>query len=64
MRMSLFCLLFRIDQAKEAMEGTTESVNPMDPDPSISGPSDSAKSKHASTRALLKISQDMARVLD
>ena len=46
------------------MEGTIESVNPMDLDPSVSGPSDSARSEHASTEVLLKISQDMARVLD
>ena len=36
----------------------------MNLDPSISGPSDSAKSEHVSTEALLKFSQDMARVLD
>ena len=36
----------------------------MDLDPSISGPSDSIRSEHASTEALLKISQDMVRVLD
>ena len=46
------------------MEGTTESVNPMDLDPSVSGPSYFGRSKHASNEALLKISQDMARVLD
>ena len=62
--MSLLCLLFRMDQAQEAVEGTTESVNPMDLDPSVSSPSDSARSEHASTEALLKISQNMARVLD
>ena len=36
----------------------------MDRDPSVYGPSDSARSEHASTEALVKISQDMARVLD
>ena len=46
------------------MEGTAENVNPMDLDPSISGPSDFVRSEHASTESLLKISQDMARVLD
>ena len=46
------------------MEEIAESVNPMDLDPSISGPSDSARSDHVSTKALLKISQDIARVLD
>ena len=64
MRMSMFCLLFRIDQAQEAMEETTRSVNPMDLDPSVSSPSGSTRSDHASTEALLKISQDMASVLD
>ena len=33
-------------------------------DPSVSGPFDLARSEHVSTEALLKISQDMARVLD
>ena len=42
------------------MEGKVESVNPMDLDPSVSSPSDSTRSEHASTEALLKISQDMA----
>ena len=46
------------------MEGIAESVNPMDLDPSVSGPSDSTRSEHASIEALLKLSQDMARVLD
>ena len=46
------------------MEETTESVNPMDLDPSVSGSSGPARSEHASTEALLKISQDMVRVLD
>ena len=51
-------------RSREAVEETVESVNPMDLDPSVFGPSDSARSEHASTEALLKISQDMARVLD
>ena len=62
--MSLFCLLFGMDRSQEAVEGTVESVNPMDLHPFVSGPSDFARSEHASTEALLKISQDMARVLD
>ena len=36
----------------------------MDLDPSVSGPTEPARSEHVSTEALLKISQDMARVLD
>ena len=46
------------------MEETVESVNPMDFDPSISSPSYFVRSEHASIEALLKISQDMARVID
>ena len=46
------------------MEETTESVNPMDLDPSVSGSYGTTRSEHALTEALLKISQDMARVLD
>ena len=53
-----------MDQAQEVVEGTVESIDPMDHDPSVSGMSDSARSEHASNEALLKISQDMARVLD
>ena len=64
MWMSLFCILSRMDQSQEVVEEIAESVNPMDLDPSVSGPSDSARSEHASTESLLKISQDMARVLD
>ena len=64
MQMSLFCILPRIDQSHEAMEETAESVNPMDLDPSVSSSSGSAKSEHASTEALLKISQDKTRALD
>ena len=62
--MSLFCILSRMDQSQEAVEETAESVNHVDLDASVSSPSGSARSEHASTEALLKISQDMARVLD
>ena len=62
--MSLFYVLARMDQSQEVVEEIVESVNPMDLDPSVSVPSRSARSEHASTKALLKISQDMARVLD
>ena len=64
MRMPLFCLLSIMDRSHEAIEETTESVNPMDLDPSFSGSSHSARNEHASIEALLKISQDMTRVLD
>ena len=46
------------------MEKTTESVNPMDLDPSISGLCEPASGEHVSIEALIKISKDMARVLD
>ena len=47
MRMSLFCILSIMDRSHEAIEETAESVNPMDLDPSVSGPSDSVRSEHA-----------------
>ena len=62
MRMSLFCLLSRLDPPHEAVDETTESVNPLDP--SASGPSESTMNENASTEALIKVSQDTARVLD
>ena len=46
------------------MEETAERVNPMDLNPSVSSLFDSTRSEHVSTKELLKISQDMARVLD
>ena len=48
-----------MDQTQEVVEGTVESVIPY-----VSGPSGSDRSEHDSTEALVKISQDMARVLD
>ena len=62
MRMSLFSVLSRMDPPEEAIDETTENVNPLDQ--STSGPSDSTKNECASTEALVKISQDMAMVLD
>ena len=62
--MSLFCILTIMDQSHEVVVETTESVNPMDLDPFVSGPSDSDRSEHVSTKVLLKISQDLARVSD
>ena len=52
-----------MDQAQEVGEEIVESVHPMDLDPSVSGLSGLARSEHASTKEL-KISQDMAWVLD
>ena len=46
------------------MEEAIESVNLMDLDSFVSGLSDLARSEHVSIEALLKISQDMIRVLD
>ena len=62
MRMSLFCVFSRMDPPQEAVDETAESVNPWDQ--SASGPSKSTINDNASTEALIKISQDMARVLD
>ena len=62
MRMSLFCVLSRMDPPQEAVDETAKSVNPLDQ--SGSGLSDSTTNEYASTEALVKISQDMARVLD
>ena len=64
LHMSLFCILSRMDRSQEVIKEIAKSVNPMDLDPYVSGMSDSVGSEHASTEALLKISQDMARVLD
>ena len=62
MWMSLFCVVSRMDPPQEAVDEIAESVNPLDQ--SASGPSDSTTNEYASTKALVKISQDMARVLD
>ena len=62
MRMSLFFILSRMDPPQEAVDETTESVNPLDQ--SASSPYDSTTNEYASIEALVKISQDMARVLD
>ena len=58
----MFCVLSRMDPPQEAVDEIAESVNPLDQ--SASGPSDSTKNEYASTEALVKISQDMERVLD
>ena len=47
---------------QEAVDETAESLNPLDQ--SASGSSDSTTNEYASTKALVKISQDMERVLD
>ena len=62
MRISLFCVLSRMDPPHEVVDKTAESVNPLDQ--SASSPSESTINENASTEALIKISQDMARVLD
>ena len=51
-----------MDPPQEAVDETTESVNPLDQ--YASGPSDSMTNEYSSTEALVKISQDMAKVLD
>ena len=60
--MSLFCILSRMDPPQEGVDETAESVNPLYQ--SSSSPSDSTKNEYASIEALVKISQDMERVLD
>ena len=60
--MSLFCVLSRMDPPREAIYETVESVNPLVQ--YAFGPYDSMTNEYASTEALVKISQDMARVLD
>ena len=62
MRMSLFYVLSRLDPPQEAVDETAGSVHPLDQ--SSSGSSESTINENASTEALIKISQDMARVLD
>ena len=62
MRMSLFCVLSRMDPPQEAVDEIAESINPLDQYASSS--SDSMTNEYASIEALVKISQDMARVLD
>ena len=51
-----------MDQPQEAVDETAESVNLLDL--FASGPSESTMNENASTEALVKVSQDMARVLD
>ena len=58
--MSLLYLLSRMDPPQEGIDETAESLNPLDP--SASGPSESTMNENASTEALEKVSQDMARV--
>ena len=60
--MSLFYILSIMDPPQEVVDETDESVNPMDQ--SASDLSDSTTNEYASTEALVKISQDMERVLD
>ena len=62
MRMSLFCVLSRMDPPQEAIDEIDESVNPLDQ--SVSGPSDSTTNEYAPTKTLVKISRDMERVLN
>ena len=47
MQMSLFCVLSRMDPLHEAVDETTESVNPLDQ--FVSSPSDSVTNEYAST---------------
>ena len=58
----MFCVLPRMDPPQEAVDETVESVNPLDQ--FASSPLESTINENASTEALIKISQDMERVLD
>ena len=60
--MFLFYVLSRMDPPQEVVDETAKSVNLVDQYASI--PSDSMTNENSSTYALVKISQDMARVLD
>ena len=57
-----------MEQPQDTVEESAEIVNPKDQGPSASDPSKPARGEHdvpiMSTKALFKISQDMARVLD
>ena len=54
MRMSLFCVLSRMDPPQESVDETAESVNSLDP--SASSSSESTIKENASTKALIKVS--------
>ena len=71
MRMSLFLFVYiyiyivnKMEQSQDIAEESAESVNPKDQGPLAPGPFESARGEHVSTKALLKISQDMERLLD
>ena len=68
--MSLFFLFIvnKMERPQDTVEKSVESVNSKDQGPSAPSPSEPTRGEHdvpvMSTEALLKISQDMARVLD
>ena len=62
MRMPLFCILSRMDPPQETVDETAKNVNPLDH--YAFSPFDSMTNEYASIKELVKISQDMARVLD
>ena len=55
-----------MDRPRDTVEEVTNSVNPREQGPSASDPSESVRSDHDTkpTEALLKISHDMALVLE
>ena len=57
-----FLSLSIMDPSQEAVDETAESVNPLDQ--SVYSPSESTINENTSIEALIKISQDMTRVLD
>ena len=71
MQMSVLFFFFivnKMEQPQDTVEESVESFNTKDQGPSALRPSELARGEHdvpiMSTEALLKISQDMARVLD
>ena len=54
MRMSLYCILSRMDPPQKGVDETAERVNPLDQ--YASSTSDSTTNEYASTEALVKIS--------
>ena len=63
---NVLVFLNRMDRPQDTVEEVVESVNPREQGPSSSNPSKSFRSNHDNepTEALLKISNDMARVLE
>ena len=68
MSLFLFFLVNKMERPQDTVEESVESVNPKYQGPSTPSPSKPARGEHdvpvVSTEALLKLSQDMERVLN